>query len=129
MLGWLIISFVTIMGLLFIGLAIKETEPGMGFVGFLALVGVCITLGVSYQYHISNIESRYAYYKQVAADTRALIDSDSTLNMKDIQMGQKLQESIKELRYFEQEVRTCRLSPFSIFKPTIILDDEVKNNK
>jgi hypothetical protein len=123
MLGWLIISVLSIIGLLFWIIAIKEQEPGLGFLGLIILIIPLTIMGVSYQYHISNIQYRYECYKKVVSDTKALIDSNSYLNMKDMQMGQKLQESIKELRNFEMEVNSCKNSPFSIFKPTLVIDN------
>ena len=126
MLGWIGIIAMLVIGVLFFYVAIKENEPGMGGAGLFFIIPSIIIMGVSYQYHIANAQYRYDYFKKVVFDTKALIDSNSYLNMKDMQMGQKLQESIKELRNFEMEINTCKNSPFSIFKPTLVIDSEDK---
>ena len=125
MLGWIIIIVISIFLIRLIkkNLTLKpyDREPFLAF-GILGLVIITITICMAYQNHIINAPYEYKRLKNMLKDTKGIIDTNQHLNLKDMEMGKILHSDIRNLRDFEQEIESCRHSPFSIFKPILVID-------
>lgn len=124
MICWVFLILIAILAIVVIIASIAEGSVD-GFGGFMfgviLLIAVTVAVGATYQNYIVCAPFKYEQKKRVVADLKEIVGSDQ-LVLKDMDMGKKISDAIIDLRQFEMDIKSQKVSPFALFKPTIDVD-------
>jgi len=99
-------------------------HSGTILLGVVILIVGVMAIGFSYYENIVTAPHEYTYYKTVVKETKEVLNlsAGKQIELKDIEMGKQISNVIKDLRNFEKGIQIKKVSPFTIFKPTIVID-------